>query len=325
MSTRSLTFAVVGYGQAATLLHAAFVAQPEVDCRWVVGRTESGAAEFAALHGIPHCTTDLASALADPEVDGVIVATPHHLHFAQAQQAIRAGKHVIVEVPMTLDAGEAQRLVREAADRGVGVSTPHISRYFDTNMEAKRLLDQGELGQVYQIVHRRLWLQRGVGQMLNRPRTWVDTVAWHHAAHPIDLAMWLLGEPMTCLGAAIGHDRVVGNEVDLSANFITSSGVLVTMVLSYNARQPYMDTLILGEHGVLEIEGFATLKRQGEIVVATEDALTVPNRGYARYAAGVVAAFRQGAPWPVCGEEVLPTMTLLQRIHDVAYRVPQPA
>lgn len=324
MSTPPLTLAVVGYGQAATLLHEAFTAQPEVRCRWVVGRTAGGAADFAAQHAIPHHTTDLAAALADPEVDGVIVATPHALHFEQAQQALAAGKHVVVEVPMTLDAGEAQRLVQAAADRGLVISVPHIARYLDINLAAKQMLDRGELGQIYQFVYRRLWHQRGVGQLMNRPRTWVDTVAWHHAAHPVDLAMWLLGEPMECLGAAIGHDRDAGNEVDLSANFITPSGVLVTVVMSYNARQPYMDTVILGEQGVLESQGFATLTRQGEVVVAPEDALTVQGRAYTRYAAGVVDALRRGTPAPVSGAEVLPTMIQLQRIHDLAARSPYP-
>ena len=318
-----LTLAVVGYGQAATLLHEAFTAQPEVFCRWVVGRTEDGAAEFAAHHAIPHHTTDLAAALADPEVDGVIVATPHALHFEQAQLALRAGKHVVVEVPMTLDAGDAQRLVDAAADRGLVISVPHIARYLDINLAAKQILESGELGQIYQFVYRRLWRQRGVGQMMNRPRTWVDTVAWHHAAHPVDLAMWLLDEPMACLGAAIGHDRGVGNAVDLTANFVTPSGVLVTVVMSYNAQQPFSDTLILGEHGVLESQGFATLKRQGEVVVAPEDALTVQGRAYTRYAAGVVESLRRGTPAPVSGAEVLPTMVQLQRIHDLAARTPQ--
>ena len=318
MSARPLNFAVVGYGQAATLLRAAFAAEPDVAFRWVVGRLPEPSAAFAQTHAIPHHTTDLTEALADDQIDTVIIATPHDLHFSQAYQALQAGKHVIVEVPMTLSYSEAQTLVESAEARGLLLSVPYISRYLDINIEAKQLIDSGSLGRIYQLIYRRLWLQRNIGHMMNRKRSWVDTVAWHHAAHPIDLYMWLLGEPIECVGAIIGRDPVVGNETDLSANFITPSGVLVTLSMSYNARQNYMDTLILGEEAVLELQGYATLKRQEETLVGPEDALMVQERAYGRYAAAVVAALRSEAPVPVSGREVLSSMAQLQRIHDLA-------
>jgi 2-hydroxy-4-carboxymuconate semialdehyde hemiacetal dehydrogenase len=260
----------------------------------------------------------LAEALADDLVDVVIIATPHDLHYRQAYAALSAGKHVIVEVPITLNYSEADILVRIADERNLLLSVPYISRYLDNNIEAKRLIDSGAIGNIYQLIYRRVWLQRNVGHMMNRKRSWVDTVAWHHAAHSVDLSMWLLNEPMNCVGSIIGLDRTVGNETDLSANFITPSGVLVTLSLSYNARQNFMDTLILGEEALLEIEGFSTLKRQGEIIVTPEEALTVQGRAYGRYAAAVVAALRGEAPVPVSGKEVLPSMAQLQRIHDLA-------
>jgi len=318
MSTRPLNFAVVGYGQAATLLRASFAAEREVTFRWVVGRLPEATADFAQTHAIPYYSIDLTEALADDLVDVVIVATPHDLHYRQAYEALLAGKHVIVEVPMTLNYGEAETLVHMAEERNLLLSVPYFSRYFDNNIEAKRLIDNGSIGHIYQLINRRVWFQRNIGQMMNRKRSWVDTVAWHHAAHSVDLSMWLLNEPMNCVGSIIGLDRAIGNETDLSANFITPSGVLVTLTLSYNARQNFMDTLILGEEALLEIEGFSTLKRQGEIVVAPEEALTVQGRAYGRYTAAVVAALRGETPVPVSGKEVLPSMAQLQQMHDFA-------
>ena len=320
---RPLKLALVGYGQAATLFFDAFAPEPEVQFRWVVGRLQEPTDEFARQRSIPRATTHLAEALDDPSVDAVIVATPHALHYPQALAALQADKHVVVEVPMTMDAAQARQLVQEATDRRLALSVPHISRYLDVNLAARRLIQAGAIGPVYQFVYRRLWLQRTVGHLFNRQRSWTDTVSWHHAAHPIDLVMWLLDEPIACVGAALRHDPQSGSEVDLSANFVTPSGTLVTMAMSYNAHQDYLDTLIVGDRAVLEITGFSQLKQAGVTVVAPEEALQVQGRAYRRYAAAVAAGLLAEAPIPICGAEILPVMDQLQSLHDKAARLAQ--
>jgi 2-hydroxy-4-carboxymuconate semialdehyde hemiacetal dehydrogenase len=320
---RPLKLALVGYGQAATLFFDAFAPEPEVQFRWVVGRLQEPADEFARQRNIPRATTHLAEALDDSSVDAVIVATPHALHYPQALAALQADKHVVVEVPMTMDAAQARQLVQEATARRLALSVPHISRYLDVNLAARRLIQAGAIGPVYQFVYRRLWLQRTVGHLFNRQRSWTDTVSWHHAAHPIDLVMWLLDEPIACVGAALRHDPQSGSEVDLSANFVTPSGTLVTMAMSYNAHQDYMDTLIVGDRAVLEITGFSQLKQAGVTVVAPEEALQVQGRAYRRYAAAVAAGLRAEAPIPISGAEILPVMDQLQTLHDKAARLAQ--
>ena len=315
---RPLTFAMVGYGQAATLLHAAFADEREVAFRWVIGRLPEPAEQFARERGIPCHSVELEHALRDERVDAVIIATPHDLHYEQALRTLQAGKHAIVEVPLTMSFTEAQSLVRVAAEQGRQLSAPHISRYLPMNVEAKRLVESGEVGRVYQFIYRRLWLQRGVGHLFNRTRSWIDTVSWHHAAHPVDMAMWLLGERMQCVGAIIGHDREHGNAVDLSANFLTDSGAAVTLALSYNATHNYLDGVVIGEKALLEMQGFSCLKRQGETVLAPQDSLDVQRLAYQRYITAAVAGLRGEGPMPVTGAELLPAMEQLQRMHDLA-------
>ena len=316
--TRPFTVALVGYGQAATLLHAAFAAEREVAFRWVIGRLPGPAEHFARERGIPCHGADLEHALHDDQVDAVIIATPHDLHYAQALRTLQAGKHAIVEVPLTMSYTEAQALVRVAAAHGRHLSAPLIARYLPMNVEARRLIEAGELGRVFQFIYRRLWLQRRIGHLLNRARSWIDTVAWHHAAHPVDLAMWLLGDRMACVGAVIGYDREHGNAVDLSANFVTSSGAAVTLTLSYNATQNFLDGVVVGEKALLEMEGFSCLKRQGEVLLAPQEALDVQRLAYQRYCSAALAGMRDEGPMPLTGAELLPTIEQLQRIHDLA-------
>ncbi len=320
----TLNLGIVGYGQSAVLMHAGFVAQPGVAVRWVIGRLPEPTAQFAAERGIAHHGVDLEAALADETLDAIVICTPHALHYTQALRALQAGKHAIVEVPLTLSYAEACHLVEVAAAGGRQLSIPHISRYLPMYVEAQQRLQAGELGRVFQFIYRRLWLQRGIGNMLKRQRSWLDTVSWHHAAHPVDLAMWLLGEPMQCVSAVIGRDRQSNKEVDLSTHFVMPSGTIITLTLSYNARQDFLDTVIIGEHSLLEFQGFSALRRSGEVLLQPTSAIEVQSLAYERYIAAAVAGLRGAAPMPVTGAEILPVMEQLQRMHDLAAGAPAP-
>jgi predicted dehydrogenase len=72
----------------------------------VVSRSGHNAAATARRWGAKYCTTDVQEVLADPEIDAVIIATRHHLHTAMALEALRAGKHVLLEKPLSLTQAE---------------------------------------------------------------------------------------------------------------------------------------------------------------------------------------------------------------------------
>src|SRR5665213_227344 len=73
----------------------------------VGSRSQGSADRFAARFGIPRAHATYESLAADPEVDVIYVATPHPMHAANAKMALTAGKHVLIEKPFTLNAGEA--------------------------------------------------------------------------------------------------------------------------------------------------------------------------------------------------------------------------
>src|SRR5690606_25311435 len=77
----------------------------------VGSRSAANAEAFAAEFGIPRAHDSYAALVADPEVDVVYVATPHTAHHAAAMLALRAGKHVLVEKPFTINAAQAREIV----------------------------------------------------------------------------------------------------------------------------------------------------------------------------------------------------------------------
>ena len=85
----------------------------------------------------------------DPAVDAVVIATPVHTHFELAMAALKAGKHVLVEKPMTETVAQSLRLVEEAARRNLTLMVDHTFIYTPAVQKISGLIKSGELGDVY--------------------------------------------------------------------------------------------------------------------------------------------------------------------------------
>jgi predicted dehydrogenase len=84
--------------------------------------------------------------VSDPDVDIVHICTPNHLHLPLAEAALEAGKHVICEKPLALDAAGAQRLVSAASESGRLAAVPFVYRYYPTVREARERVASGQTG-----------------------------------------------------------------------------------------------------------------------------------------------------------------------------------
>ena len=110
-------------------------------------RTPDKAREFAARHGL-RMLASYEDVLRDPDVDAVVLATPHSMHTEQIVAAARAGKHVFSEKPLGLDAQSAQRAARACAEHGVTLGVGYNWRYQPALRRIRSLIDDGTLGRV---------------------------------------------------------------------------------------------------------------------------------------------------------------------------------
>jgi predicted dehydrogenase len=138
--------AIVGMGTWGQNLVASTQGRSDV-IRFVAGatRTPARAVEFAQRHGV-RMLADYAAVLADPDVDAVVLATPHSLHTEQIVQAAEAGKHVFVEKPLGLSAADAERATQACARHGVTLAVGYNWRFQPALREIRRMLDDGRLG-----------------------------------------------------------------------------------------------------------------------------------------------------------------------------------
>jgi predicted dehydrogenase len=114
---------IIGCGELAQHGVLPHLAQPDAlplaRVAALCGRTLDRAQALAQLYHVPHVTADYGELLADEAVEAVLILTPARLHFTQALAAVRAGKHVYVQKPMTETLQEALLLEREVARQGV--------------------------------------------------------------------------------------------------------------------------------------------------------------------------------------------------------------
>jgi predicted dehydrogenase len=114
-------------------------------------RTRASAEEFCRQYDVP-LVDRYEQILADPDVDAVVLATPHSLHEAQIIAAAAAGKHVHVEKPITLDRAGADSAVEAARKAGVVLAVGYCRRFHPSIVEVRRRLAQGRLGAVVSMV-----------------------------------------------------------------------------------------------------------------------------------------------------------------------------
>jgi predicted dehydrogenase len=152
--------AVIGSGYWGRNYVRNFGSLPEARLLWVCDTDESARRRAARIAPQARVTEDLAQVLADPEVQAVIVATNAAFHHGHALAALSAGKHVLVEKPMTTDVAHAEQLVDEAERKSVLLMVGHLMLYHPAVQRLQEIASGGELGRIYYLYAVRVNLGR---------------------------------------------------------------------------------------------------------------------------------------------------------------------
>jgi len=144
---KKLRTAVIGTGFMGRVHLEALRRTEGVEVAAVVGRESGSAEKLARGFDIPW-TADLAKVLEDPSIDAVHVCTPNASHYALSLAALRQGKHVLCEKPLSVSVAEAEELVNVARDRKLRNCVCHNLRYYPMVQQMRAMREGGELGEV---------------------------------------------------------------------------------------------------------------------------------------------------------------------------------
>ncbi len=184
-STKPVRVGVVGYGYWGPNIVRNLDRLGDAELVAACDLSEANLAKMKALYPSIETTTDLASMLADHDLDAVVVATSAPSHFAIARQVIAAGLHCYVEKPLTLKSEEAQTLVRMADEAGVVLFVGHLMEYHSAVNWIRDYIASGDLGDVLYLYAQRL--------NLGKVRT-EENAFWSLAPHDVSIVLYLLGE-----------------------------------------------------------------------------------------------------------------------------------
>jgi predicted dehydrogenase len=203
--------------------------------------------------------------LARPDVDAVLLATPHSAHLPQAVAAAQAGKHVYLEKPMALSVAECDAILTATRSAGVVITVNKVSRFRDAPATAKRLLDEGAIGELRMITGRHIH-----SQFLLPDKSFVfdpaeGTRYLDYGAHANDQLRWYSGsEPERV--AAIYHTYSGNPPWPQSAmvQFAMASGVMANIWMSYEVPTPAFgpsDVFVLvGSKGLIECDNYGDVR-----------------------------------------------------------------
>jgi len=220
----------------------------------------------------------VADLCADPAVEAIYVATPHQYHVEHVRLAARAGKHVLVEKPFTLNAAEASRVVELAESKGLLVLEAMWTRFLPHVRRIRELIAEGTLGQLREFAadhqqllpsdphHRINALELGGGALLDL------------GVYPISFASMLFGEPETVQASA----RFGPTGADLATATVFGYGdrALAVTRCASDLRGTNTAT-ILGTDACIEIDSvwhtptsFRVIMRDGEVTEAYKSRIT---------------------------------------------------
>ena len=237
--------AVIGAGRWGPNLIRNFEQRPASEVAWVVDRDSSRLAQVQMRFPGAQVGSEVEQALGDDSVDAVVIATPTSTHYALVKAALQAGKHVLVEKPITTRSSEAVELgeLARAARRVLMVG--HVFVYNRAVQRVRQYLDDRELG----LVHYIAMVRTNLGPIR------VDVnAAWDLAAHDISIAnYWLGSAPLTA--SAVGGSWInPGIEDAVFATLRYPDGVLVNLHASWLNPRKAREITVSGEKRMLTFD-----------------------------------------------------------------------
>lgn len=299
-------------------------------------RTRALAEEF----DVPGVYTDYRRMLEEADINTVSVCTPNVFHAPMSIAALEAGKHVICEKPLSINAIEAEKIVQAASASGKKFMVAFCNRFRADTQLLKSFIESGELGRIYYA--KAAWLRRrgipGFGGWFTNKETAGGGPLIDLGVHMLDLTLWLMGNPQARaasgsvyaefgprgLGAGTWGFRESGGKYDvedLAVGFIRlENGAALHLEASWasNVEKDASSVVLMGDEGGAVIDTSGVLKIHKEMHGAQVDIIPQlrPNKPHKVEIVHFVDCIREDKEPMATGEQGLEVMRILDAIYQ---------
>ena len=202
----------------------------------LIGGNPAGTEEVAKKYGVPHWGHDLSEGIS--RADAVILATPTQMHRAQGEEVMRAGRPVLIEIPIADNVEDSEALAKIAKETGIIAMGGHVRRFNPSHQFVHRRIAKGEL-KIQQMDVQTYFFRRTNINAAGKPRSWTDHLLWHHACHTVDLFHYQTGQVTSdCYAVRGPRHPTLGIAMDMGIVMRVPSGAMLTLSLSFNNDGP---------------------------------------------------------------------------------------
>jgi xylose dehydrogenase (NAD/NADP) len=289
----------------------------------LAGRDPERNAEFAKSFGIKHVFASYEALLASPNVDAVYIPLPNSLHAEWAIRAADAGKAVLCEKPLALNAGEAKRVADHFAERNVPLMEGFMYRFHPQNVEALKLVKDGAIGDVSEVrAHLSVDIMADAKSNIRFDKALGGGSLLDMGCYAVSVARRFLGEPVAAL-ASFDDDPETGVDLSTTAILEFPGGRTALVSSSFRASGQGFYQLI-GTEGVIDvprafIPGMGSRVAEGLVIVSDPDGRRAettfePANHYRLMAEAFADAVLAGKPVPYRPEDAVNNMRALDAI-----------
>ena len=326
---RTICWGILGTGGIAHQFVRGLRDTPDAEILAVGSRSEESAREFADAFDVPRHYPSYEELAADPDVDVIYVATPHPFHEANVTLGLEAGKHVLCEKPMTVNAHQAERLISLAKGRGLFLMEGMWTRFLPLIERVREMISSGAIGEPrtldvdfgfrapFDASHRLFNPDLGGGALLDV------------GVYCVSLSSMIFGAPEKIIGLA--HFGKTSVDEQSAAILEHGDGRMSTISIAIRTATPH-EAVIAGTDGRIKIHSewwrsnALTLSRPGK----KDETIEIPytGNGFPHEAAEVMRCVRsdelQSNVMPLRETlEVSRTMDELRRQWGLVYPVEQ--
>jgi len=241
---------------------------PKAELQAVASRTQASADAFAEKHGFAKAYEGYEALVADPEVEIVYVATPHAFHCDNILMCLEAGKHVLSEKPMVVNAEQAEKCIAKAKEKGLFLMEGMWTRFFPTTRAVRKAVQEGAIGKVVSVTASLGFKSEPeFNERLFRPEL-AGGALFDVGIYP---AMWismLLGTPDKVTGHAVMTDS--GVDAQTFCTFEYDGGAIAQLQCAFTACLQN-EVVIVGETGTIKVsrpvqapDTYTIVTRQGD-------------------------------------------------------------
>ncbi len=288
--------------------------QNETDCRLhsLVGRRAEPTEAFAEEFGYANAFTSLEDALAQPDIDVVVVASPSERHYGDALTALQRGHHVLVEIPMAMTLANAQNLVDAAAQVGRWLGVVYPMRMMPTMTQLRARLLGGK--EQLRFINARFFIERwqNIGAT-GYQRSWTDNLVWHHLGHLVDFCLWLADTPVTRVETFMPDvDETTGTPMHAVITMETADKRSLIVHGTYAGHDAVCETLIMTDRDCYRVD----VVRSELVTGGGSEPLQSEQDDCAAALRDFLDSVRDGRDPAISGCGVIKTMTVLDQVQS---------